>query len=199
MVGGAGPPPRRSDTVRPHRHEGVRVTRTVGVAISVPEPWGSFLNRCRASAGDGQAAQIPTHITLLGPTDIDGQDPAEIDAHLAAVARRHEPFGLHLRGTGTFRPVTDVVFVAVVAGISECERLADAVRSGPLERTLRFPYHPHVTIAHDVGSRELDEVFAGLADFEAKLDVSGFTLFEHGADGYWRPYRTFRLGGGEPV
>lgn len=175
------------------------MARTVGVSISIPEPWGSFLHRCRASAGDTQAAQVPTHLTLLGPTEVNGQDAAAIEAHLAGVARQHEPFGLHLRGTGTFRPVTDVVFVAVVAGISECERLARAVRSGPLARTLRFPYHPHVTVAQDVSPGQLDAVFEGLATFEAKVDVSGFTLFEHGADGYWRPRRGFALGGGERV
>ena len=40
---------------------------------------------------------------------------------------------MRLRGTGTFRPVSPVVFVNVAEGISRCELLADAVRRGPLE------------------------------------------------------------------
>src|SRR3712207_8607561 len=45
---------------------------------------------------------------------------------------------------------SDVVFVAVARGIGNCELLADDVRRGPLARSLTFPYHPHVTVAHDV-------------------------------------------------
>ena len=76
-----------------------------------------------------------------------------VEEHLAAVAAAHLPFTLHLRGTGTFRPVTQVVFVAVAAGISECELLAAAIRAAPeLHREARFPYHPHVTVAQDVAA-----------------------------------------------
>ena len=39
-----------------------------------------------------------------------------VDEHLAAVAARHAPFVVHLRGTATFRPVSPVVFVQVVEG-----------------------------------------------------------------------------------
>jgi hypothetical protein len=35
-----------------------------------------------------------------------------------------------------------VVFVSVVDGIGECERMEAKVRSGPLARDLAFPYHP---------------------------------------------------------
>ncbi|HEX6871888.1 MAG TPA: 2'-5' RNA ligase family protein [Micromonosporaceae bacterium] len=170
--------------------------RTIGVAVGIPEPWGSHLDAHRAAAGDPMAPFIPAHLTLLGPTEVD-PDPqvsAKLIEHLAAVAGAHRPFQLHLRGTGTFRPVTQVVFVAVAAGISECERLAADVRSGPLERELRFPYHPHVTVAHDVPAQALDTVFDGLAGFEAQFVVDSFTLYEH-RDGRWHPLRRFPLVG----
>jgi len=118
-----------------------------------------------------------------------------VDAHLAEVCGRHAPFTVHLRGTGTFRPVSDVVFVQVVEGISECERLERAVRCGPLEQELRFNYHPHVTVAHDVPAEALDRAFAELADFEASFQVEGVQVFEHGDDGVWRPVRDFPLTG----
>jgi len=115
------------------------------------------------------------------------------------VATRRAPFTLRLRGTGTFRPVTDVVFVAVAAGISECELLAEAVCAMPaIRRPLRFPYHPHVTVAMDVASAQLDAVFADLAGFEARFPVTGFTLFDHDLGGRWRAYRDYRLTGEPP-
>jgi 2'-5' RNA ligase len=166
----------------------------VGVAIGIPQPWGAQLDRARAAAGDPMAPFIPSHVTLLGPTDVAASALSAIEAHLANVACAHAEFSVQLRGTGTFRPVTEVVFVAVAAGISECELLAAAVRGGPLERELHFPYHPHVTVAHDIDGDALDRVFEDLAGFSARFTVEHFTLYVHGADGHWRPYRDFPLG-----
>lgn len=171
---------------------------TVGVAISVPQPWAEILDAVRASSGDPLAAFIPAHVTLLGPTDIDPDRIGEAEARLAAAAAAHSPFAVHLHGTGTFRPVTEVVFVAVATGIGECERLATDVRQGPLLRDLHYPYHPHVTIAHEVPTAALDRVYAELADFEALFTADHFTLYVHGSDGRWRPLRDFKLTG-EPA
>jgi 2'-5' RNA ligase len=169
----------------------------VGVAIGVPEPWGSRLDGSRAAIGDPLAAFIPAHVTLLGPTDVAGSALPDIEDHLARVAEGHREFPVRLRGTGTFRPLTQVVFVTVAVGISELERLAGAVRSGPLARELHYPYHPHVTVAHDIATEALDAVFEELADFAAGFDVDHFTLYVHGADGRWRPVRDFPLASGE--
>jgi len=169
--------------------------RVIGVAIDVPEPWGGYLRRRRAAAGDPQSEYVPTHLTLLPPTEVpDDAEPAILD-HLAAVTTRHAPFDVLLRGTGTFRPITDVVFVVVAAGISECERLAADVRSGPLARDISYPYHPHVTVAHDVPAESLDTVFAELAGFEASFKVTSFQLFAHNGDQRWKPYREYALTG----
>jgi 2'-5' RNA ligase len=169
--------------------------RVIGVAIEVPEPWGGYLNRCRAATGDPQAEYVPTHLTLLPPTDVEDGAELRVEEHLSRVAAGHAPFSLLLRGTGTFRPVTDVVFVAVAAGISECERLQADVRSGPLEREIKYPYHPHVTVAQDVAAEALDRAFAELAGFEVSFEVDRFRLFAHNGDRRWRPWRDFRLSG----
>jgi 2'-5' RNA ligase len=169
---------------------------TIGIAIDIPEPWGSRLTRRRAETGDPQAAFVPAHVTLLGPTEINTADLKAIERQLDEIAADYPPFTLHLRGTGTFRPVTEVVFVTVAAGISECEQLNAAIHElEGIERTGRFPYHPHVTVAQDVPAAQLDAAFHDLARFEARFAVAGFTLFEHGADGQWRPHRDYLLGG----
>jgi 2'-5' RNA ligase len=165
----------------------------IGVAIGIPQPWGAQLDAARHRAGDPQAALIPSHVTLLGPTDVPAGALPVIEEHLAGVAASHHGFPMQLRGTGTFRPVTDVVFVAVAVGISDCELLADAVRSGPLERLLSYPYHPHVTVAHDIAPAEMDAVFEEMSGFAAQFDVDHFTSYVHGADGHWRPVRDYPL------
>jgi len=84
----------------------------------------------------------------------------------------------------------------LTSGISDCERLEERIRSGPLHRDIRFPYHPHVTVAHDLPNDALDEAFDALASYEAEFVPQGFSLFEQDIDGTWRPQRDFMFGGG---
>ncbi len=173
--------------------------RTIGVALPIPEPYGSELRRYRASFGDAMAASIPTHVTLMPPTEVEAENLPEIERHLKSVAAGTAPFRLHLRGTATFRPVSPVVFVAVIEGIAQCEMLSGAVRNGLLEVALPFPYHPHVTVAHHLDDAALDRAFAELASYDCIVDIRAFALYEHGADGVWRPQREFALGGPLPA
>ena len=68
------------------------------------------------------------------------------------------------------------------------------VRSGPVVSELHFPYHPHVTVAHDLPEPQLDLAMAELAGYEAAFDADRFELFERDDDGYWHPGREFALG-----
>jgi 2'-5' RNA ligase len=170
--------------------------REFGVAIGLPEPIHSELQGWREQLGDPNAADIPPHITLLPPTALDEFRLHDVEEHLRQVAAAEEPFDVHLRGSSTFRPVSPVVFVPLAVGISGCERIEGKVRAGPLARELSFPYHPHVTVAHDVGDEMLDRAFAELASYEARFRVWGFTLFEQGPDSVWRPQRDFPFGRG---
>lgn len=165
---------------------------TIGVAIAVPEPWASRLEDYRREIGDPTASGVPSHITLIPPTEYDDA-LGEIEAHLAAAARTCGPFRVHLRGTGTFRPVSPVVFVGLSEGISQCEQLADAVRRGPLAVELDFPYHPHVTVAHHLGDEELDRAFDDLRDFECAFEVTDFHLYVHEGEKGWQARSTFAL------
>lgn len=167
---------------------------TIGVAIAIPEPWASELQDYRTSVGDTTATQIPTHITLIPPADVVDADLDAVASHLATAAGAVEPFDIHLRGTGTFRPVSPVVFVTLAEGISGCELLADAVRQGPLAVDLDFPYHPHVTIAHHLDDPTLDRAFEELADFECRFLVDSFSLYVHDERAGWQPTHAYGLG-----
>lgn len=167
---------------------------TIGVAIAVPDPWGSQLREYRAALGDDNADGVPTHVTLLPPVTVAAGELPALEEHLAESSAATEPFRIHLRGTGTFRPISPVVFVTLAAGIAGCELLASAVRSGPLRIRQEFPYHPHVTVAHHLGDDVLDRAFAELADFECDFTVDRFFLYVHGSDSGWVPTRDFALG-----
>jgi 2'-5' RNA ligase len=167
---------------------------TIGVAVPVPDPWGRQLQDYRVALGDAAAAGIPTHITLLPPIDVENDLLPGIEKHLRAVGGSVRAFGVHLRGTGTFRPVSPVVFVNVVDGISRCEQLAVAVRRGPLAVDAQFPYHPHVTVAHDLDDPLLDRAFDELAAFQCRFRVDHMTLYVHLDGAGWTPRHDVPLG-----
>jgi len=167
----------------------------LGIVVPVPEPWAQLLVDWRAKVGDAQASLVPPHVTLLPPTEVPVADRAAISSHLAEVARCHPPFDMHLSGTGTFAPVSDVVFIAVARGIGNCELLANDVRQGPLARALNFPYHPHVTVAHDVPADMLELAYNGLAELSAEFRVESFTEFEQTPTGAWAVAREYPLTG----
>lgn len=168
---------------------------TIGVSLAVPEPWGAQLQDYRVGLGDPAAAGIPTHITLVPPVDVPDADLPAVVAHLEEAAAETPAFEVHLRGTGTFRPVSPVVFVSLVEGISGCELLAKTVAQGPLARESEFPYHPHVTIAHHLVEELMDRAFADMADFECRFTVDRFWLYVHHDELGWSPAHELVLGG----
>ncbi len=172
----------------------------LGVVVELPEPYRTDLADVRRRSGDPAADEMSPHITLVPPVNVRGglADAREV---LRSGAVHVEPFEVHLRGTGTFRPVSDVVFVAIASGIGDLERLAAAVRVRPLDPPRRFPFHPHVTVAQDVPHPVLDAVYEELAGFEARFTVSSFRLYEHDiaqpcheTGRQWRPLFDVALG-----
>lgn len=167
----------------------------IGVVIGVPEPHASVLAWWRRQVGDPQAELVWPHVTLVPPTVVARDALGAVVDHLATVAATAAPFVMHLSGTGTFRPISPVVFVQVAAGLASCELLERAVRGGPVQRELDFPYHPHVTVAHGVSDADLDRAYDALAGFAARFPVSSFQLFERGGSGEWAQLSEFELTG----
>ena len=171
-------------------------TVRIGVAVQIPEPHASVLVGWRRRIGDPEADKIPPHVTLLPPTDFELDQLDLVEKHLVEAAATVPPFTMRLSGTGTFRPLSPVVYVRVVEGGEACGVLQKQVRdaSGPVARELQFPYHPHVTVAHGIDDEAMDRAFEGLADFEAEWPCTGFALYEQGADGVWRKLREYTFG-----
>lgn len=155
----------------------------VGVVISIPEPLAGELESWRASFGDPLAAVIPPHITLVTTTPVD--DWEETTEHVRRIAKTQAPFTLGLRGTGSFRPVSPVVYLNIAEGFEDCVALHGKLQSGPLERDLEFDFHPHLTVAHDVSQAGMDAAEEKLADYASTFTVSSMGLYEHDQSGVW--------------
>lgn len=176
---------------------------TIGISLEIPEPYGSALRARRASYGDVHAKYVPTHVTLLPPTEVEPAALGAIEEHLARVAAGFAPFTMRLGGTGTFMPISAVVFVQIAQGITPCANLEAQVVSGVLERELQFPYHPHVTVAHDLDEHMLEFAMQDLADYHAEFDIDRLKLYEQRPSGNWQVLREFPFGqewhAGEPA
>ena len=164
----------------------------VGVILGFPERVSEELRAWRASFGDPMAEVIPAHITLVTTTETDDWEAAA--DHVRSVAARTEPFRVGLSGTGSFRPVSPVVYLNVTDGFDECVRLHKELQQGPLERDLPFPYHPHVTVAHDVPAEQLDAAESALGSYSESFTVASMGLYEHDADGFWQLREELRFG-----
>lgn len=165
---------------------------TVGVLLPVPEPYRARLDRYRTAVA-GYAPETPAHITLVPPTEVTRHRLPVVMEHLGTVARTSSPFDVLVRGTGSFRPLTPVVYLDVVAGANDCAELARRTGSGPLTSPARFPYHPHVTLAHHLSDHDLDAAVTDWAHFEAGWRVAAFTLYEYDGSA-WSAVRSFALG-----
>ncbi len=170
------------------------MTITVGVSIAIPEPHGEALRDKRRSYGDELADRIPSHITLAPPLLIDEAGIDELGEDLRELTEVFEPFTVSLLGTGTFRPISPVVFIAVSEGIAQIETLAEGVRKAIGAPDPEFPFHPHVTVAHNLEDASLDRALADLRDFRASFVVDAIHLYVDDAERGWVPTHRFGLG-----
>ncbi len=167
-------------------------TRCIGIVISIPDPLAGQLEEWRASFGDPMAAVVPPHITLVTTTPT--CDWAAALAHVREAVSAQEEFSVTLRGTGTFRPLSPVVYLNVAEGFDDCVNLHQMLQCGPLERNLEFAYHPHVTVAHDVSEASMDSALQRLENFEASFPVRSMGLFEHEESGVWTLREELKFG-----
>ena len=169
-------------------------TGRIGVAIPVPAPFDAVIAGQREAAGDPMAWAVPPHVTLVPPVDVAEAVLPAVEEHLVDAVAGMEPFEIHLRGTGTFRPVSPVVFVVLRSGADEVAALEERVRCGVLGSERAFPFHPHVTLAQAVPEDRLDRAHHDMAAFEARFTVTCVRLYRYGPDGAWHPVADHPLG-----
>ena len=178
----------------------------IGVAIALPSHYAAQVRAVREAAGDPLAEVVPPHITLLPPTAVDVGSLEEVMRHLRNVATGTQPFDVHLDEVGTFLPVSPVVYLSLRSGAKECDSLQARVRDrrGPLARSLSFPFHPHVTLAHEVADEGLDVAARQGAGLVMDFTVTKLHLYRHltrsGCDEYpgsggWEVVAAFAFGG----
>ena len=155
---------------------------SLGVIISLPPVLAEQLNERRAGYAGPDAAVVPAHITLVSGRARDAwSDAAD---HVRQVAAAWEPFVISLRGTGTFEPVSPVVFLKVADGAQDCAQLHEQLLEGPLEHLPAFDFHPHLTIAHDLQAPAMARAKDDMAEFSADFEVTSIGLYDYISGGW---------------
>lgn len=163
--------------------------RRVGVVLVVPQPIASEIDGLRRALDDGSLGRIPAHLTLVPPVNVREDEVPDALRVLRDAAATTSPFTVELGPPATFSPVNPVVYLAVDGdGRDEVVRLRDAVFRPPLERSLTWPFEPHITIADEVASADrIAAALSSLRDYTVDVTFDRIAMLEQGESRVWRP------------
>jgi len=125
--------------------EGTRINSFALVSY-LPEPLAGFLDRLRSDLV--RECHAKAHVTILPPRPVSGPIESAWD-QLRAGLQDFQPFRVELKSIEIF-PITQVIYVSVGPGFAELERMHSATNAGQLAFQEPFPYHPHITVAHEI-------------------------------------------------
>lgn len=98
------------------------------------------------------------HVTLLPPRPIQGP-PGEAVRHIQENIAGLPAFDLHATEIGVF-PVTNVIYIELGMGRSRLMDLHETLNSGAVDYKEPFAYHPHITLAQEIGAGAVEEIVA---------------------------------------
>ena len=120
----------------------------------IPEPLAGFLDHLRQELVPN--CFMRAHVTILPPRPL-ATSPEAAWEGIRKLAQQFAPFEIQLAGIDVF-PVSDVIYVRIAGGSGELKQMHDALHAGALQGPEDFPYHPHVTLAQELKSDEVDEL-----------------------------------------
>jgi 2'-5' RNA ligase len=120
----------------------------------IPSALAGFLDRLRQEL-------VPTcflhaHVTILPPRSL--RAPVEdVWKHIAALAPLFSPFDVELTEIQVF-PVSDVIYIQIGQGADRLVEMHAVFNTDGLEQNEAFEFVPHITLAQQLETDELDEL-----------------------------------------
>ena len=145
-----------------------RHRRRLGVALLLDPPVADAVDGLRRALGDPSLGRVPAHLTLVPPVNVRvDQLPAALARLRGRRGRRAGPLGLTLGPPATFLPDNPVLYLEVGGDLEALQALRDHIFVAPLQRTLSWPWIPHVTFSDMAESRSHRRGLAALDHFAA--------------------------------
>lgn len=120
----------------------------------IPEPIAGFLDRLRAELVPSCA--LRAHITVLPPRLLEVPVEAACDV-LQSRLSGISPFTVELAEVEVFE-VSDVIYIAIGRGHEMLKKMHHDLNQDGLYDQEAFRYHPHVTLAQNLDSDQLEEL-----------------------------------------
>jgi 2'-5' RNA ligase len=120
----------------------------------IPEPLAGFLDRLRQELVPN--CFLRAHVTILPPRPISSSPEAAWET-VRTLAPLYAPFEVEMTQLEVF-PVSDVIHIEIGGGREDMERMHDGLNVDGLKYAEPYPFHPHVTLAQDLKSDEVDEL-----------------------------------------
>lgn len=150
----------------------------------------------RRACGDKALGRVPGHLTLVPPVNVREDDlPAALTRMRAAASAVAGPIEVTLGPPATFLPNNPVLYLQVGGpGLTRVHRLRDVVFAYPLERSLTWPFVPHVTLADNAEPDRIAAAMVALADYAVPVTFDRLHLLEEGEERTWQPIADCGLG-----
>jgi len=167
----------------------------LGVVLLLDPPVSVEVDGLRRALGDGALGAIPPHVTLVPPVNVRADELDEaLEVLLGAAHRQRGPLELVLGPVSTFLPANPVVYLAVGGpSLGDLASLRQAVLAGPLRRSVRWPWAPHVTLCDEAPPERIAAAVEALASFEAMVTLDRAVLLEE-VGRRWSPVADAFLG-----
>jgi 2'-5' RNA ligase len=169
--------------------------RRLGVALLLDPPVATEVDGLRRAVGDPALGRIPPHVTLVPPVNVRHDDlPAALAVLRRAAAAVPGPLRLAVGRPSTFLPVNPVLYLAVGGELEGLAALRNSVFQAPLQRSLSWPWVPHVTLADGAAEERIEAALTALADYSAVVDIDRVVLLEESPGRVWSPLADAALG-----
>jgi 2'-5' RNA ligase len=170
--------------------------RRLGAVLLLTGRAAAEVDGLRRACGDRALGRVPSHLTLVPPVNVREDDlPAALTRLRAAAAAVRGPVDVTLGPPATFLPDNPVLYLDVGGpGLPAVHRLRETVFAYPLERSLTWPFVPHVTLADNAEPDRIEAALIALADYSAEVTFDRLHLLEEGAERTWLPLADCPLG-----
>lgn len=155
-------------------------------------------------AANSHRKRFDPHYSLIQPhftvRESEAWDEARLRAaivHLDTVTQKVRPFAVKANRFSTFFPVANVIYMALEQ-TAEFESMYRQICTGMLEEPNRtYTFTPHLTVAQQLGSDELHDVYSSLRPIPLDLPftVDRVHMMYQTDNGAWTAHQTFLFRG----
>ena len=165
----------------------------------LPDPLAGFLDSLRCELVP--SCSVHAHVTVLPPRPL----PVNGEAawrHICALAPDFPCFDVELTEVRLF-PVSGVLYMEIGKGVEQLREMHAVLNTGILKASEVFEYHPHITLAQDIGTLRVEELMQQArqrwSDFPhpRTFRVKAVTFVQSTAVGSWVDLGSCQLGTGE--